>query len=173
MYGAATRAAEALAKLCYETLLADGPAALAAVRANSVTPALERIVEANTLLSGLGFESGGLAIAHSVHNGLTAAAGTHSYLHSEKVAFGLLVQLVVEGRPHSEFVDVVRFSRAVGLPTSLAEVGLADADLDLLQVIAARTVSAGETAHNEPFTVSASMILDGIRGADSLARSIS
>ncbi|MCX6542087.1 MAG: glycerol dehydrogenase [Actinobacteria bacterium] len=173
LQGATTRAAEALAKLCYETLLADGPAALAAVRANSVTPALERIVEANTLLSGLGFESGGLAIAHSVHNGLTTAAGTHSFLHGEKVAFGLLVQLVVEGRPHSEFVDVVRFNRAVGLPTSLAEVGLADADLDLLRTIAARTVAAGETAHNEPFTVNASMILDGIRGADSLSRSIS
>jgi glycerol dehydrogenase len=116
--------------------------------AKSVTPALERIVEANTLLSGLGFESGGLALAHSVHNGLTAAAGTHSYLHGEKVAFGLLVQLVVE-------------------------VGLGDADLELLRVIAARTVAAGETAHNEPFTVNASMILDGIRGADSLSRSIS
>jgi 2-hydroxychromene-2-carboxylate isomerase len=31
LQGATTRAAEALAKLCYETLLADGPAALAAV----------------------------------------------------------------------------------------------------------------------------------------------
>ena len=172
LQGATTRTAEALAKLCYETLLADGPAALAAVDANSVTPALERIVEANTLLSGLGFESGGLAIAHSVHNGLTTAAGTHSFLHGEKVAFGLLVQLVVEGRPHQEFVDVVQFCRAVGLPTSLADVGLADADLDLLRVVASRTVAAGETAHNEPFTVNANMILDGIRGADSLARSI-
>ena len=82
------------------------------------------------------------------------------------------MQLVVEGRPHQEFVDVVQFSRAVGLPTSLTEVGLVDADLDLLRVIAARTVAAGETAHNEPFTVNANMILDGIRGADSLARSI-
>jgi hypothetical protein len=38
-----------------------------------VTPGLERLVEANTLLSGLGFESSGLAAAHAVHNGLTAA----------------------------------------------------------------------------------------------------
>lgn len=34
-------------------------------------------------------------------------------------------------------------------------------------------LAVGETAHNEPFTVNASMILDGIRGADSLTRSIS
>ncbi|CAB4813689.1 unannotated protein [freshwater metagenome] len=172
LQGATTRTAEALAKLCYETLLADGPAALAAVRAGSVTPALERIVEANTLLSGLGFESGGLAIAHSVHNGLTMAPATHQYLHGEKVAFGLLVQLVVEGRPQSEFTEVVRFSREVGLPTSLAEVGLADAGIDMLRSIAERTVAPGETAHHEPFAVSADMILDGIRAADSVARSI-
>lgn len=37
-----------------------------------VTPALERVIEANTYLSGVGFESGGLAAAHAVHNGLTA-----------------------------------------------------------------------------------------------------
>ena len=36
-----------------------------------VTPALDRIVEASTLLSGLGFENGGLAVAHALHNGLT------------------------------------------------------------------------------------------------------
>ena len=62
-----------------------------------VTPALERLVEANTLLSGLGFESSGLAAAHAVHNGLTAAPETHPFFHGEKVAFGLLVQLVLEG----------------------------------------------------------------------------
>ena len=37
---------------------------------------LERLVEANILLSGLGFESSGLAAAHAVHNGLTAAPAT-------------------------------------------------------------------------------------------------
>lgn len=62
-----------------------------------MTPALENVVEANTLLSGLGAESGGLAIAHAVHNGMTAAPGAHSYLHGEKVAFGTLTQVGGEG----------------------------------------------------------------------------
>lgn len=44
---------------------------------------------ANTLLSGLGFENGGLAVAHALHNGLTAVPETHKYTHGEKVAFGL------------------------------------------------------------------------------------
>src|SRR5436190_1937112 len=100
--GASTQSALALAELCYRTLLQDGAEALRAVRTQVVTPALERLVEANTLLSGLGFESSGLAAAHAVHNGLTAAAATHDYYHGEKVAYGLLVQLVLEGQPRPE-----------------------------------------------------------------------
>ena len=94
--GLSTQSALALAKLCYRTLLADGADALRAVQTQVVTPALERLVEANTLLSGLGFESSGLAAAHAIHNGLTRVSATHDYLHGEKVAFGLLTQLVLE-----------------------------------------------------------------------------
>ena len=46
-------------------------------------------------------ESSGLAAAHAVHNGLTAAPPTHNYYHGEKVAFGTLVQLVLEGKPQT------------------------------------------------------------------------
>ena len=49
-----------------------------------VTPALERVVEANTYLSGVGFESGGLAAAHAIHNGMTAIPDAHHYYHGEK-----------------------------------------------------------------------------------------
>src|SRR3984957_7681071 len=114
----------ALAELCYRTLLADGPAALLAVLTQAVTPALERLVEANTLLSGLGFESSGLAAAHAVHNGLTASHDTHAYLHGEKVAFGLSVQLVLEGAPRATVDEVLGFSSSVGLPITLADIGL-------------------------------------------------
>ncbi|MEI8080939.1 MAG: glycerol dehydrogenase [Actinomycetes bacterium] len=169
VHGGTTLTGGALARLCYDTLRADGPAAAAAVDSCAVTPALERVVEANTLLSGLGFESGGLAIAHSVHNGLTTAPATHDYLHGEKVAFGLLVQLVVEGRPTSEFTDVCRFSLEVGLPTTLTDIGLSADDEPALRVIAERTIAEGETAHNEPFEVTAEAIFDGIRTANCLA----
>ncbi|MFN8125505.1 MAG: glycerol dehydrogenase [Candidatus Nanopelagicales bacterium] len=164
--GAPTMTAGALAELCCRTLFADGPAAVRSVDANAVTPALERVVEANTLLSGLGFESGGLALAHAVHNGLTALAGTHDRLHGEKVAFGLLVQLVVEGRPAEEIAQVRDFCREVGLPTTLAEVGLPDASDEDIAIIAERTVIPEESSHHEPFEVTAAMIADGIRAAD-------
>lgn len=88
--GRSALTALSLAKLCYQTLLTDGVAALEAAKAKKVTPALERIIEANTLLSRLRSESAGLAAAHSVHNGLTVAPGSHAYLHAEKVAFGVM-----------------------------------------------------------------------------------
>ena len=168
--GASTRSALALAELCHRTLLEDGPAALAATRKQAVTPALERLVEANTLLSGLGFESSGLAAAHSVHNGLTIADGTHAYYHGEKVAFGTLVQLVLEGKPSGTISETMAFCESVGLPTTLSEVGLADADSSVLKAVAKRSTAKGETMHNEPFTVQPSMVYDAILAADELGR---
>jgi glycerol dehydrogenase len=50
----------ALARLCYDTLLEYEVRAKISCEVHAVMPALEHIVEANTLLSGLGFESGGL-----------------------------------------------------------------------------------------------------------------
>ena len=76
----------ALARLCYDTLLEYGLQAKVAVEKKALTPAVEAIVEANTLLSGLGFESGGLAGAHAVHNGLTVLKQSHAKFHGQKVA---------------------------------------------------------------------------------------
>src|SRR5438045_4852946 len=100
--GASSQSALALAELCYRTLLNDGTHALLATQTQVVTPSLERLVQANTLLSGLGFESSGLAAAHAVHNGLTAVPQTHPYFHGEKAAFGVLTQLTLEGATRSD-----------------------------------------------------------------------
>jgi glycerol dehydrogenase len=168
--GASTRSALALAELCYQTLLEDGADALRAVRSRVVTPALERLVEANTLLSGLGFESSGLAAAHAVHNGLTAAPGTHAFFHGEKVAFGLLVQLVLEGQPRGVVETVLTFATRVGLPITLAEIGLEELPGEVLRQVAVRATAEGETIHNEPFKVRPDMVADAIVAADALGR---
>jgi glycerol dehydrogenase len=168
--GASSQGALALAELCYRTLLADGADGLRAVRAQVVTPALERLVEANTLLSGLGFESSGLAAAHAVHNGLTAAAPTHAFFHGEKVAFGVLVQLVLEAKPRALMQEVLAFSTAVALPITLQEIGLGAATPEMLAQVAARATAPGETMHNEPFPVTPSLVADAILAADAMGR---
>jgi glycerol dehydrogenase len=168
--GSSTQSALALAELCYRTLLNDGAAARRALLAQAVTPALERLVEANTLLSGLGFESSGLAAAHAVHNGLTAAPSTRAFFHGEKVAFGVLVQLVLEGKPRAVVEEVLNFSAEVGLPITLAEVGLGELPREALERVAARASAPGETIHNEPFEVRPDMVADAIVAADQIGR---
>lgn len=168
--GASTRSALALAELCYRTLLADGKAALDALAAGEATEPLERLVEANTLLSGLGFESSGLAAAHAIHNGLTTAHETHGYMHGEKVAFGLLTQLMLEGQTKAQVDEVIGFSRSVGLPVTFAEVGLAGASAEVLRRVAERSTMAGETIHNEPMPVTAEMVLEAMAAADAAGR---
>ncbi|MBI3665822.1 MAG: glycerol dehydrogenase [Acidobacteria bacterium] len=164
--GASTQSALTLAELCYRTLLNDGADARRAVEMQVVTPALERLVEANTLLSGLGFESSGLAAAHAVHNGLTTASATRAFFHGEKVAFGVLVQLILEGKPRPVLDEVLSFSTEVGLPITLDDIGLRDMTPEMLAEIAARTTAKGETIHNEPFEVRPEMVADAIRAAD-------
>ena len=163
--GAPLQAALTLARLCYDTLLRDGVAARQAVERNVVTPALERVVEANTLLSGLGFESGGLAAAHSIHNGLTALHETHDYWHGEKVAFGVVAMLVLEGRPTEVLDEVVDFCLDVGLPVTLGDVGV-DVETADLAAVAEAACAEGETIHNLPFAVDPAMVVDAIVAAD-------
>ncbi len=164
--GASTRSALALAELCYKTLLADGTAALEALRKKTVTPALERLVEANTLLSGLGFESSGLAAAHAIHNGLTVAPPTHAFMHGEKVAFGVIVQLMLEEQSAAVLEKVLEFSVSVGLPVTFAGIGLDAPGRDTLEQIARRSVAPGETIHNEPFPVRQEMVFEALRAAN-------
>ncbi|MDO9632111.1 MAG: glycerol dehydrogenase, partial [Humidesulfovibrio sp.] len=116
--------AHALSRLCYETVRDWGLAARTACEAHVVTPALERVVEANTLLSGLGFESGGLGAAHSIHNGLTALPGVHGLYHGEKVAFGVLASLFLTDKPVALMDEVYTLCEVLGLPTTFADLGL-------------------------------------------------
>jgi glycerol dehydrogenase len=168
--GLSTQSALALAELCYRTLLADGADALRSIQTQVVTPALERLVEANTLLSGIGFESSGLAAAHAIHNGLTTIAATHANLHGEKVAFGLLTQLVLEGQPRSVLDRVLSFATEVGLPITLSDIGLTELPKEHLQKVAVRATAENETIHNEPFEVRPELVSDAILAADAIGR---
>ncbi|OLN25648.1 Glycerol dehydrogenase [Desulfovibrio sp. DV] len=162
--------AHALARLCYETVRDWGLLARTACQAGVVTPALERIVEANTLLSGLGFESGGLGAAHSIHNGLTALPGVHGRSHGEKVAFGVLASLFLTDRPVALLNEVYDLCLSLGLPTTLADLGLADvSDEELLQV-AQKACAPGESIHNEPVEISPAVVFAALRAADAEGR---
>ncbi|WP_394151977.1 glycerol dehydrogenase [Vibrio maritimus] len=168
--GAPTRSAQALAKLCYETLLEDGLKAKVAVENGVSTTAVENIIEANTYLSGIGFESSGLAAAHAIHNGLTKLEECHHLYHGEKVAFGTLVQLVLENAPMEEINTVINFCREVGLPTNLFDMGVKEINKEKLFEVAEGATAEGETIHNMPFPVTADSVFAAILTAHQLGQ---
>ena len=168
--GYSTRLGLSAARLCYETLLAHGAAAKADNDRHLVTPALDGIVEANTLLSGIGFESGGLATAHAIHNGLTAIAETHAYCHGEKVAFGVLTGLQLTRAPQDESAVVYSFCEDVGLPTTLRAIGVPDADHGGLMEAARRACAPDQPIHHEEGPVTPEAVLDAMLAADALGR---
>jgi len=151
--GLPTVTGTALAQLSWDVLWESAVPAIDAVMDNQVTPAVEKVIEANTLLSGLGFESGGLAAAHAIHNGLTAVPMTHGLMHGQKVNIGSVTQLVLEGAPTSDIRDFIEFTTRVGLPTTLTEVGLRPDDSDSLKKVADAATVEGETIHSMPFDV--------------------
>ena len=56
-----------------------GVAAKRDLKKGRISPAVERLIECNILLSGVGFESGGLALAHAIANGLTILPGVQGH----------------------------------------------------------------------------------------------
>lgn len=168
--GKSTMAAFAIATTCYETLMEDSLKAKAACDMNVVTQALENIVEANILLSGLGFESSGLAASHSIHNGLTVLEETHHYMHGEKVSFGVIVHLVLENAPQEELESVIGYCKSVGLPTCLKDLGIVEITPEKIMAVAKAAAAEGETIHNMPFPVTAESVYGAIITADKLAQ---
>ncbi|MHC5306030.1 glycerol dehydrogenase [Bartonella sp. LJL80] len=164
--GSAT--AYGLARMCFETLLEYGQLGYQSCAAGITSPALEKIIEANTLLSGLGFESGGLAACHAIHNGLTVLPQTHHYWHGEKVTIGVLASLILTDKDADMINMIYDFCESVNLPTTLAEIGLGDvSDEDLMKAAKAATVE-GETIHNECGTITAEAVFAALRAADAI-----
>ena len=167
--GQSTRAAIALSQLCREILFEDGLKAKIAVEENVSSKAVENIVEANTYLSGVGFESSGLAAAHAIHNGMTKLKETHSLLHGEKVAFGAIVQVILENRPFEEIVKLISFCKSLGLPTTFKDLNLSDVRDEALMSAAQASCDKDGTMGNMPFTVTPEDVFAAMKTANRLA----
>lgn len=165
--GSSTLAGQTIARLCYNVLIENGVQAINDCRSGVISPAIERIIEANILLSGIGFESGGLASAHAIHNGLTALPETHEYLHGEKVAFGTLAGLFISGAEQQEIDEVYNFCLSVGLPVKLSDLGISGKDQEKLMIVAQKTCEPGSSIHHENYTITPTVVLEAILVADS------
>jgi glycerol dehydrogenase len=154
-----------VAEKCYETLLKRGLAAKTAAEKHVVVEALEDIIETNILLSGLGFENNGTAAAHAICDGLSALRQAARALHGERVAFGVICQLVLENAAADVLQEVLSFCSAVGLPTTLGDLNVENT-MDNIRVIADAAMHSA--IDREPFEVTSDMVFNAIVVADSL-----
>lgn len=124
--GLQTRSALTLARLAFDLLITHGLKAKDENEAGVPGPALEAVVEANTLLSGLGFENGGLSAAHAMADCLPLLKERFDVppLHGEMVSYGTVVHLLLEGKDAESLNQVIAFCKSLGLPTTLKDMGL-------------------------------------------------
>lgn len=163
--GTCSTTALALAELCYQTLLNDSAKALAAVDAQEVTREVESVVEACVYLSGVGFESGGLAAAHAINDGLAHVEQAHNASHGEKVAFGLLAQLQLEQAPAEEWNTVLQYIKSVGLPSNLHDLGIQNITEDDIRKVAEAATVPTQFTKNVRADITADDVYNAIMAA--------
>lgn len=151
-----------IARFCRDTIFEHGAKALEECDANHAGTAFEKVVEANILLSGAGFESGGVAGAHAIHHGLCELPDVHHHLHGEKVAIGVLGTLLIHGQ-QDEFERVRNYCRTVRLPTKLSDIGIEEVTDEKLRKVAERACRPGEIMENEPIRVTPDMVVAALR----------
>lgn len=163
--GQPTRAATGLARMCWELLQEYGRQAKKDVEQGLCTEAVETVVEVNTYLSGVGFESGGLAAAHGIQKGFTFIPQLHALYHGDKVAFCTLTQLVLE-KAEQEMQDVLAFCCDVDLPVCFADMGYTEVEPERVRLAAEKACVPGATTHNLPFPVTPEMVYEALMEAD-------
>ncbi|WP_225744826.1 iron-containing alcohol dehydrogenase family protein [Marinilactibacillus sp. Marseille-P9653] len=119
--------ARAAALNCRDNIVQHGLQAVEDIQTQSLTPAFTQIVETiiaiSGLVGGLGDSYARTTIGHAVHDKITIFPESHAYLHGEKVAYGVLVQLAVEHK-WDEIDQLSTFYTELNLPKSLKDLKL-------------------------------------------------
>lgn len=166
-----TITSDAVCRACRDVLLSEGKNALDMVKQHKVNKSVEDVIEANVLMSGLGFINGGLAGAHGLHSGFSEIKGSGKYLHGEKVAFGLLCQMMLEGKDLNEIKEMAGFLISVDLPVTLEQIGIEPTD-DNLDTVINHTLYKNPLIHHEPGDPSYDEVKKAVLDADKLGKQL-
>ena len=82
------------------------------------------------------------------------------------VLAGVLAGLFLADRPSALVDEVYDFCESVGLPTTLAGIGVGEASDDDLRQVAEAACAEGETIHHEPCPISPDAVFAAIKMAD-------
>ena len=163
-----------LAKACDAPLMQFGEAALEACRNNTVYEAIREV--SLTILITTGYVSNltnqadyyyNSSLAHAFYNGATVLPALHEHLHGEVVSFGVLVLHAYTGNEEA-LRSSLEFHQRLGLPLTLADMGLNVADLP---AIADAATFTNEWRH-APYPFTKDAFMDAITKADRLGQEL-
>jgi len=134
---------------------------------------VERILEADILMtgviSGLGGAKFRTAVAHGLLYGMTVLPAIHEDLHGEVVAFGMLVQLCLE-KKEKDFEELLSFLKCLEMPLTLQSLGFTDQNDSLFKEGLRRTCAPGSSVHNMPFPIDEKNLLAAMQETDDRVR---
>lgn len=164
--------ARSAAQNCKVNISQYGRQAVKAIESQTLTTAFvqvcETIISISGLVGGFGDSYARTTIGHAVHDKITVFPETHSFLHGEKVAYGILVQLAVEEK-WTEVDELLAFYYELHLPKSLMDLGLNY--LTIEQIAAFSTeVAADKNLLESAYVVSNQAIQEAISALETYVR---
>lgn len=173
--GLATGMGFTAAKLVYEILMEHGVEAKYCNEQQKLSVSFEKVVEANTLLSGVGYENCGLSVAHGLWSGMLQIAGFRGrdIHHGEIVAWFTIIQLLLENQPKPLILEVIEFCNKVGLPITLKDSRLASVGMEMISAGIRAAFIPESTVYHVPFSIDAQMVNQAMLEADALGQGLS
>lgn len=159
-----------LRELCYESLLENGELALKAYDAKVVDPYFERIIQTNTWLSCIAFETTGLSTAHAIEDALNLIPEAQKVLHGYRVAYGTLCLCLIQDRGIEEFEELQDFCARVGLPITLEDMYIVEDVEEKIRNIVPACLEDFDGCYNKPPQANADSIYNAIMMVDALGK---
>ena len=159
-----------ISNMCYAPLLEYGEQALKDCRSHEASVSLKQAVLANIVSTGLVslmvLDEYNCAIAHSVYYALVLLPGfEEKYLHGNVVAYGVLVQLLVD-HDREEALKLKEFLQKLDIPTTLKEMEV-PVDRGYLKDVLHETVTGPDMEHI-PYEVTEDMIFVAMQEVENL-----
>jgi len=159
-----------------EIIEKNGPQAKFDVERKFCSLEVEQIIHANILITGLigglGGKSFRSAAAHALNYALSGIPAAVHTLHGERVAVGILMQLILEGKDQEELLKLLYLYRKIGLPCSLEELGIYLSP-EQLKEVSIRFFKSGSSVYNLPFSIDEVMFQEALLEINSLAKTLS
>lgn len=153
------------ARQCLEIPLQHAEKAIQDMREGKLSDDWIQVMETNIMASGLvggfGDEYARATAAHAIHDALTIRKETHHLLHGIKVAYGIMVELVIEEK-FDEMKRLLPFYRALNLPVSLEDLSLGNITRQEIREIAVSALKPTSLIHKYPIQCTVDRVYDAI-----------